>query len=33
MSLKSNPDDSAEFRARVRRVIVEDREIFDELDE
>ncbi len=34
MSLKeSNSDDSEELRARVRRIIAEDRELFDELDE
>jgi hypothetical protein len=34
MSLKeSNHDDSDNLRARVRRVIAEDRELFDELDE
>lgn len=34
MSLKeSDPDDSDDLRARIRRVIAEDRELFDELDE
>mgnify|MGYP007008816056 CR=1 FL=1 len=34
MSLKgSDQDDSESLRARVRRVIAEDRDLFDELDE
>jgi len=34
MSLRESPDDDSEgLRARVRRIIDEDRTLFDELDE